>query len=170
MNDAFRRGCILVFQMNFHVFFIISSLNKADCRRPDRTTKARLWKRADKMSKIPDFTQKPTIKNKWLPALLHYILIFVMCCEWCSLHPLLFNCDTHTHAHRSGEKAINVLCSFTTSLFVGHAQCWLYCVCSIPLYTRMHSLKHPHLHKVCELLYLSNGQGNYWESQGAGML
>lgn len=30
-----------------------------------------------------------------------------------------------------------------------------------PLYTPMHSLKHPHLHKVCELLYLSNGQGNY---------
>lgn len=47
---------------------------------------------------------------------------------------------------------------FTASLFVGHAQCWLYCVCSVPLYTRMHSLKHPHLHKYVSCCILATGK------------
>lgn len=57
-----------------------------------------------------------------------------------ALHPSSASAAvTHMHTARycsRGEKAINVSPpppprSFTTSLFVGHAQCQLYCVCSI---------------------------------------
>lgn len=88
---------------------MFSSLNKADLLQLSLSKQTRLHTK----------TYNKKTKNKWLPALLHYILIFVVSCEWCSLHPLLFNCDTHTHAQSSREKAINVLCSFTTSLV-----CW----------------------------------------------
>ncbi|MEQ2276534.1 hypothetical protein XENORESO_008970 [Xenotaenia resolanae] len=114
------------------------------------------------LSEVPHFTQTQDQKNitngcPCSAAIFPYLL--------CAMNAT--DCILYSFAHiqKSAGKAKNVLCSFTASLFVGHAQGWL-AVSAPPthppsLYTPMHSLKHPHLHKVCELLYLSNGLGNY---------